>query len=1298
MDIRHSLRAITLAGRRVAPLVTSTLLSVVAFAAAAAPLALSDSPVFLTTGVPPNLIMAIDDSGSMDFEVLLPGNDGAAWWRTANSGDCGASGVDSFTGCIADGTNDRVAVGRLNYNNAGNATTTWKKFSYLFPNGNAGGNTDLRRLPDGTHDHYAIPPLPYYAWARSPAHNRAYFDPAETYLPWIDGGGFTFANSPATAARFDPVFGGTTINLTLDRAGKGGTDIGSTCDSATLPSVMADHYFKVYTGMRIPGGTCIRRSGTAPGWTTSDWVVVDAAGCVVGVTDGCPIKVSGVSGLRTLASDSNVAIRYFPATVYLPQPTGGIPGYSAATLGNGLAPDGSTLYRYEIKPGNFPATAAGKAAYDAAIQNFANWFTYYRKRHQALRAGLGRAFETLTATRVAGARINAGSPDVTMRNIDIVDNRTALYQDFYVNWTGSGGTPNRTAVANVARNFRRTGAGAPVTHSCQRNFGMLFTDGFSNPPAGDDGITTANVDGAYGSPYADSVSGTLADHSMEAYATTVRADLPQGRVSVPAACTDPSPDPRLDCNPNPHMNFYAITLGARGLRFNPDAPVDPYVTPPTWPTAFPARHPSAVDDIWHATINGRGQLLNARSSTDLSEKLSTVLRSIADAQGSASAASVSSGSINAESRLFQASFNSRRWSGELRAFPIGTEGDLSTSTNATLPAFGSREIITVNSDGTTAVPFRWDNLDGTRRAQLQPSDGLGAQRLDFLRGDRSREQPSGSFRERSAVLGDIVNSAPVFVGAPAFRYPDSFAGGTETPYSSFRAAQANRAQMVYVGANDGMLHAFRTTNGNSATLEEVFAFVPGSVFPRLHLLSDPTYSHQYYVDGTPTVVDAFYGGSWKSVLVGGLNKGGQGVFALDVTNGPAITDANAASTFRWEFTDRQDPDLGYSYSRPAVVRLRNGRWAAVFGNGYNNTEADGFASATGRGALFIVDVETGNLIRKIQVPAGTAQDPLGQSRPNGLATPAVVDLDGDAIAEYAFAGDLFGNLWKFDLSSAAPADWEIAYGTDAAPLPLFVARNASNQPQAITTRPQVGPGPNGNGMVVLFGTGKFLEWADRDFMNLRVQTFYGLFDRNSGTDADILAARGQPGFSLTQQSILAEQAASFTDAQGNAAYSGSVRITSNNPLDILTSRGWFIDLVPPSGFAGEMQVSDPVLRNGRIIFTTLIPDTDVCAYGGRSWLMDMDALTGSRLAYSPFDLNRDRAFNDGDYANVAVAGSSQRVAVSGLSSESILARPAIIAGENADFAFAPDTGGGMTSPRLNSGPSGSGRQSWRQLR
>ena len=702
----------------------------------------------------------------------------------------------------------------------------------------------------------------------------------------------------------------------------------------------------------------------------------------------------------------------------------------------------------------------------------------------------------------------------------------------------------------------------------------------------------------------------------------------------------------------------------------------------------------------------------------LKDQLSQAFNDILDRSGSASSASVSSGSISDDTRIYQATFDSRNWAGHLLAYPVGTgkvEGTAEGALGAfvwdaatQMPAPSSRKILTIQSPqdntapkglipgsdpGGRAIPFRWDDLDAAQKAWLRlvsdrtdDNDAAAKTRLDFLRGDRSKEAPLGAFRRRTSPLGDIVNSAPVFVGAPPWRYPDNLE--PSAPYSAFVAANAGRRKVVYAGANDGMMHAFDAGNG-----EELFAYVPYGVFRNLVKLTDPTYGHLFYVDGTPSVVDAFFATKWHTVLVSGLNKGGQSVFALDVTN-PEITEANAKKAVMWEFTDQHDPDLGYTYSRPAVVKLQNGKWAAIFGNGYNNTLADGHASSTGNAVLFVVDIETGAVISKLNTGVGMAQDPLTSlKRPNGLATPAVIDKDGDGMSDTVYAGDLFGNMWKFDLSATSSGDWKVS--NDGAP--LFVAeRDGKRQP--ITERPQVGRGPNGQGWVILFGTGKFMESSDRDVASLQVQSFYGIFDKATGTTGDIV-----PRTDLLQQTIIEDTTKSWDEVITNpdgppttVSHSTPVRITSANALTS-GNRGWYIDLLPPKGPQGEMQVTNPVLRNGRVVFTTLIPNSDLCGYGGRSWLMDMDALSGSRLPYSPFDLNRDTEYDSDDYAG------STEVPATGRGSDAILTAPAFLQGNQSDYAVTTSSGSDTDEntidiARSNAGPAGRGRQSWRQLR
>jgi type IV pilus assembly protein PilY1 len=714
--------------------------------------------------------------------------------------------------------------------------------------------------------------------------------------------------------------------------------------------------------------------------------------------------------------------------------------------------------------------------------------------------------------------------------------------------------------------------------------------------------------------------------------------------------------------------------------------------------------PSASNE-WDA--NGDGVPDNYFFVTNpsmLETQLSNAFNAILAHAGSASSASVNSGSISSNTRVFQAKFDTAAWSGQLLAFAIATDGTIGSApawdASQKLPVPGSRNIITTNASG-TGIAFTWASLSTAQQALLQQTDSatVAQDRLNYLRGTRTKEiSQGGAFRNRDTPLGDIVNSAPVYMAKPPFRYSDSL---ESVSYSSFRTAQVGRRPMVYVGANDGMLHAFDASTNSSlpdptGAGVERFAFIPSAVFPNLYQLANPNYTHLYYDDGTPTVVDAFFGGAWHTVLASGLNKGGREVYALDVTNPDLITETNAANLVLWEFTSANDADLGYTFSRPAIVKMHNGKWAAVFGNGYNST-------GTGHAYLYVLDISNGTVLAKIDTKVGSTGS---AGLANGLATPAAIDLDSDGVIDYVYAGDLQGNMWKFDVRDPAAANWKVAYTNSGNPAALFTATDAASptpNPQPITERPQVGYGPGGAGLVVLFGTGKFIEASDRTVdtsaAGKRVQSFYGIFDANTGSNTDVVSGRS----ALQVQTITAEQAVTISvlDSGGNPVNETvNVRVTSTNTVNISTQHGWYIDLVSPvNGYEGEKQISDPILRNGKIIFTTTIADKDPCAYGGRSWLMEMDSLTGAQLQYSPFDLNNDKNFNDTDFVQVTVNGVTMKVPVSGIqSNDGLLTKPGIVSSTNSEYAITPDTSGNLEEHRQNPGPGALGRQSWRQLR
>ena len=453
--------------------------------------------------------------------------------------------------------------------------------------------------------------------------------------------------------------------------------------------------------------------------------------------------------------------------------------------------------------------------------------------------------------------------------------------------------------------------------------------------------------------------------------------------------------------------------------------------------------------------------------------------------------------------------------------------------------------------------------------------------------------------------------------------------------------------MVYVGSNGGMLHGIKTADGR-----EKLAYVPAAVFDNLWQLSLTDYSHRNFVDGPIGENDVYYAGAWHSLLVSGLGTGGQGYFALDITDPTLFSEANATSIARWEFTDNDDADLGYTFSKPSLVRLANGKWGVIVGNGLNATEADGNASSSGNGVIFILDAEDGSLIAKLDTKQGTADDPKGLSRPNGIIGTSVVDEDGDFIVDRLYAGDLFGNVWAFDLSSSNPSQWASAYGSANNPDPLFVAiANSIEQP--ITSDLKVKSHPSQEGFMVYFGTGKYL--GKSDLTDQSQQTFYAIWDR-MGTNSD-----GFTRSRLLEQTIT-EYATASTDLRGRVVSEYPiVWDDGSSPQGAEEKLGWYIDLPE----AGERVHQAPTLRDGRVIFVTVTPANDPCAGEGTSWLMEVDGTTGGRLNESVFDFNKDRVFNDQDMINVGDTdgdGEDDYIHGSGIQRKNagILSRPGII--------------------------------------
>ena len=621
----------------------------------------------------------------------------------------------------------------------------------------------------------------------------------------------------------------------------------------------------------------------------------------------------------------------------------------------------------------------------------------------------------------------------------------------------------------------------------------------------------------------------------------------------------------------------------------------------------PTKNPQAAATLTAMAIaGGTGNYFAATSPAQVSVDMSSILSAIQAANMSTSSAAVNSTGLKAGAVAYQAQFTSadqpyQDWTGNLVAYPILANGTVNTTTpnwasqaqlDSQTPA--SRIIATWNPLTAGGIPFEWSSGTGINQStvlglDLGSTDATIQNVIAYLRGDHSLETHNGgSYRDRSHVLGDIVDSNPLYVGPPNGPYQD-------TSYVSFEQAQANRPGMLYVGADDGMLHAFSPTTG-----AEQFAYIPNGVFTNLVNLTKITYnqSHQFFVDGSPTSGDVqFSDSSWHTLVVGGLNAGGNSIFALDVTNPTAINnETTLASKVLWEYTDAY---LGLTYSQPFIARtnVTGSNFVVFFGSGYNNSNSSPY--------LYAVNAQTGALLTRINLCTSVTPNPCNAALPNGLSSPVAINSGGAlAIADdTVYAGDLQGNLWKVNISNTNPTNWTVQL--------LFQARDASSNPQPITTQPVVSLHPlfpKDLGTIVYFGTGQLL--GTPDLSTTSTQTFYGVWDK--------------PGLStVLSRSNLAQQTLSGPTA-GPAGT--MVRTVTNTPVNWSTQYGWYEDL----SVSGERVVSNPRLENQAVVFSTYVPNTTSCTVGGQSWLLVVNFSNGGSFPNPELDLNNDGQLNSGD--------------------------------------------------------------------
>jgi len=917
----------------------------------------------------------------------------------------------------------------------------------------------------------------------------------------------------------------------------------------------------------------------------------------------------------------------------------------------------------ELTPSYFPpADVKTWRTYADERQNFANWYSYYRRR------SLTATFATAKViTAMQGVRIGLfGLNDVSGRASSIVqpvlnvkaegEDHTDTLIDLLYSFYYDGGTPLRRALEAVGRYFDKdddlkidntAGDDSPWDTAddggeCQQAFTILMTDGYWN---GSNPLNTAigNNDGDNGEPYADSYSRALADVAMYFYERDLVEDL-----------GDAVPTNRFDDAQHQHMVTYTVGFGMTGT-LSPDDYTDElkhkttgdYIVWPN-PSAGGDRSIEKIDDVWHTAVNGRGKFLNASSPTELVDALQEIMMDIELRIYSAAGVSINGDKLyqklDPDILMFQSSYSSDGWTGDVRAYKLDpVTGEVETSSYEWSAAklltgvnWNTRLVASYN--GTTGIPFRFNSLNSQQKSLLDTnweSDATLAQKLmAYLRGDTiQEEQNGGSLRSRFYLLGDIVHSSPVF-----------------------------KNDVLYAGANDGMLHAFNADSG-----EELFAYVPNLVFDNLKSLTSTSYAHKYFVDLTPTVSDVDLTGI-TTLLIGGLGRGGRGYYALNVSGispisgSVPVTEQDVADRVLWEYPNVNTPndqiaDMGYSYSRPIIVKSYdtvNAPWIVIFGNGYNSTN--------GHAMLFILDPATGQLLKRIDTQVGSC---------NGLSSPTAVDVNYDGKVDYVYAGDLMGNLWKFDLTDSDYNNWDVAYHEAGLPRSLF-----QTPAQPITAKPAVMYHCSMPGYMVIFGTGKYL--GDSDPADVSAQAVYGIWDYGEDVDdseyvgafvGGVISNTNLPDTaSLLTQSVIAEQmvdgtslrtmsaaAADWSTTTLEGADCGENEGTADcDPNDVgdepdpLNTVGWYLPL-PTSG---ERVTSDLLIRDGTVIIISYVPGSAQCASGGSSWLMALDACSGSRLSRSHFDVNVDNVIDDQD----KIAG----IPPSGIRFEGQLQTPAIL--------------------------------------
>lgn len=863
--------------------------------------------------------------------------------------------------------------------------------------------------------------------------------------------------------------------------------------------------------------------------------------------------------------------------------------------------------------------------------------------------GTGVAPHAATATLTVSGSGSTSVASITVNSVEILNGATAastssttvasnIAAGITLNGytaTSSSGTVTITAPLS-AGNVTFT----PVVTKASGSSKTITATAFSGYTAGSGGAVRPYLD-------ANNNPNTLADVAYYYYTNDLRTTNCTntiGSTTYNNLCDNNVPTTTKDTSNQQHMTTFTVGLGVSGnMTYTSDyetATSGSYYNIKQGTANWPAVTnlgcisgcPELIDDLWHTAVNGRGTYYSASDPDTLKNGIQAALSGVSARVGSSAAAATSNlEPVAGDNFVYVALYRTQFWDGDVKAFTIDPDsGAIATSplwsaqqqldtTVANAGASADGRTIKFFSSGTSSKlkDFTYTNLsaDGKGTAFTnfcsqtpapaqcislttgqQTLANTGANLVNFLRGQNTygaTTNPTNPlYRQREHILGDIVSAVPVYAKKPPFSY-DTY----DTTYATFKSSNATRSGTVYVASNDGMLHAIDASAGT-----ELWAFVPSSVMGNMWRLADTNYgnNHQYYVDGSPTLADictsldsastatpkpCAAAGNWKTILIGGLNKGGCGYYALDVTD-------PASPKGLWEFTNA---NLGYTYGNPIVTRRADGTWVAIFTSGYNNVPGGCGSTGDGNGHVFVVDANTGALLEDIQTytsgstPAGSATTPSGLSKLN-----AWVENSDLNVASRLYGGDLLGNVWRIDFDNV------LGFGAQALLLgQLQIGSGASAYQQPITTKPELAVVTSGGVTypIVMVGTGKYLGQTDP--ADTHQQSIYALKDHLTSTGL---------GNVRTSSTFVSRTLSETSNSSGQ-----TIRTVSGTDINWTTGDGWYIDLNPSNLSPTERVNVDMQLQFNILTVVGNVPENNVCTIGGSAWLYNINIDTGKEL-------------------------------------------------------------------------------------